>query len=563
MAPLVDSSLDELDWSRVQTCIIEYCRRMTIPFPSPITRQWLIHRLYALDLAREQGGSPVPTQAGYLLFARNPLKRIRSAQVAVRVGGEPERVFTGHLWSQLENVMEALDEINQPFRLKGRVSEAVFPYPPLALKELIVNALVHRSYEEYQRIMIEVEPTSIRITNPGGLVEEVVQRVTQPLQVEIEQGKRGIKGYRNHVVADLFYGAGAMDKAGSGLADVQKLVNKNEGKVTFGPNAANTTFEVVLVRRPEEVDEVTGVATPTVNTARYLSNLLEVIAWPETIWYASTTARKPAEVWEGMGDSPLPAFLLADARLYTFVDLRDPKNLFYGKFDPCDVRGMASTDFMIGEEGERRFVRLLNQCLNRYLGALGLIVDRKRQRAYFPRTDSGPREITYQARLRRATRTVTKPVISKTTQKVRYWEHEAVRFGFDRFGGDWALHLVPGYVFTVNGSSKLVEAARVGSLATRRAARDYNPQVYNDLIFWLWVLSQGTDQVLLDTGASQSIEIRTQYASGAIRDIATESGPAELDVTSATELVEVEEELDDLIALLYPDGEEMTDDVDD
>ena len=190
-------------------------------------------------------------------------------------------------------------------------------------------------------------------------------------------------------------------------------------------------------------------------------------------------------------------------------------------------------------------------------------MDRHLRLAYFPRTDSGPREITYQARLRRATRTVTKPVISKTTQKVRYWEHEAVRFGFDRFGGDWALHLVPGYVFTVNGSSKLVEAARVGSLATRRAARDYNPQVYNDLIFWLWVLSQGTDQVLLDTGASQSIEIRTQYASGAIRDIATESGPAELDVTSATELVEVEEELDDLIALLYPDGEEMTDDVDD
>jgi len=485
MAPLVDSSLDELDWSRLQTCIIEYCHRMATPVPGPITREWLIDRLYALDLAREQKGSPVPTRASYLLFARNPLKRIRSAQVAVRVGGEPERLFTGHLWSQLENVMEALEEINQPFRLKGRVSEAVFPYPPLAIKELVVNALVHRSYEEHQRIVIEVEPTYIRITNPGGLVDEVVQRVTQPLQVEIEQGKRGIKGYRNPVIAGLFYGAGAMDKAGSGLADVQKMVNKNEGKVAFGPNAANTTFEVVLVRRPEEVDEVTGVATPIVNTAHFLSNLLEVVAWPETIWYASTTARKPANVWEGIGESPLPAFLLANARLYIFVDLRDPRNLFYGKFDPCDVQAMATTDFIIGEEGERRFVRLLNQCLNRYLGALGLIVDRKRQRTYFPRSDSGPREITYQARLRRATRTVTKPVISKTTQKVRYWENEAIPFGFDRFGSDWALHLVPGYVFTVNGSFKLVEGSKVSSLATRRAARDYNPQVYNDLIFWL------------------------------------------------------------------------------
>jgi hypothetical protein len=294
-----------------------------------------------------------------------------------------------------------------------------------------------------------------------------------------------------------------------------------------------------------------------------MSNLLEVVAWPDTIWYASTAARKSAEVWEGISDKPLPAFLLVDARLYTFVDLRDPENLFYGKFDTSNIQAMSTTDFIIAEEGERRFVWLLNQCLNRYLGSLGLIVDRKRQRAYFPCSESGPREITYQARLRRARRTVTKPIISKTTQKVRYWEHEAIRFGFEQFGNDWALHLVPGYVFTVNGSFKLVEGSSVGRLATRRAAHDYNPQVYNDLIFWLWVLSQGSDHFLLDSGASQSIELRAQYASGVVRDIATEAGIAELDVAATKELVEVEEELDELIAMMYPEEEAITDDVDD
>src|SRR5260370_2033209 len=351
MEPLTDSSLDELDWSRVQTCIIDYCRRTETPVPSPATRAWLVERLYALDLVREQDGHPVPTRAGYLLFAHNPLNRIRSAQVALHVGGETERIFTGHLWSHLDHVIEALEEINRPFRLKGPISETVFPYPPLALKELVVNALVHRSYEEQQRVVIEVEPTHIRITNPGGLVDEIVQRVAQPLQAEIEQGKRGIKGYRNPVIADLFYGAGAMDKASSGLADVQKWVNENEGKVVFGPNAADTTFKVVLVRRPEVVDEITGMATPLVITARYLSNLLEALAWPETVWYAGTTARKPADVWEGMGGIPLPAFILADARLYTFADLRDPTNPFCGKFDMHDVRAIATAEFMIGEAG--------------------------------------------------------------------------------------------------------------------------------------------------------------------------------------------------------------------
>lgn len=562
LVPLANSSLDELDWSRIQTCIIDYCHRMEIAVPSPVSRSWLIDQLYTLELAREQYRSSVPTRAGYLLFARNPLERIRSAQIALHVAGEAERIITGHLWSQLDQVIEALEEINRPFRLKGRVSEAVYPYPPLALKELVVNALVHRSYQETQRILIEVEPGYIRITNPGGLVDEVFQRVEQLLQAEIEQGKRGIKGYRNPVLADLFYGAGAMDKAGSGLVDVQQWVKQNESKVTFGPQAENTKFEVVLFRRPEEVDAATGVATPLIVTARYISNLLEVQAWPETVWHASTAARRTADVWEGKSDTWLPPFILADTRLYTFADLRESTTSFCGKIDRRDVRAMTTADFMNGEEGERRFVRLLNQSLHHYLKRQGLIVDRKHQRAYFPRSESGPREISYQARLRRATRTVTKPIISKTTQRVRYWEHEAIRFGFDRYGEIWVLHLVPGYVFTVNGSTKLIEGTRVGSLATRRAARDYNPQVHNDLIFWLWVLSQGTDHLFLETGASKSFEVRAQFASGAVRSIGREPELAELDVSAAPELVEVEEELDELIAQLYPESEGLPDDTD-
>lgn len=562
MVTIAASSLDELDWSRVQTCLVNYCQRMEISIPDPVTRMWLIERLYALDLAREQNGSPVLTIAGYLLFARNPLKQMRSAEVALHIGGENERIFTGHLWNQLDQIIEVLEEINQPFRLKGLVSETVFPYPPLALKELVVNALVHRSYEETQHVVIEVEPTHIRITNPGGLVDEIIQRAAQPLQAEIEQGKRGIKGYRNPVLADLFYSAGAMDKAGSGLADVQKWVNENEGKVIFGPKANNSIFDVEIFRRPEAVDNVTGIATPLVVTARYLSNLLELSAWPETVYHASTTARKSIDVWKERGNISLPAFILADTRLYTFADLNDSSNPLCGKFDPYDVQVKSTIDFMIGEEGERRFVRLLNQCMYRYLNTQGLIVDHKRQRAYFPRSDAGPREITYQARLRRATRTVTKPIISKTTQRVRYWEHEAIRFGFERFGNAWVLHLVPGYVFTVNGSFKLVEGPRVGPLATRRAAHDYNQQVHNDLIFWLWVLAQGTDHFLLNTDSPQNIEVRAQYASCMVRDVVSTSSAAELDIARKLELAEVEEELDELITIMYPGLEGNTDDSD-
>ena len=44
------------------------------------------------------------------------------------------------LWEQFEQITQFVGTFNRPFRLKGEVSETVVPYPPLALKELIVNA---------------------------------------------------------------------------------------------------------------------------------------------------------------------------------------------------------------------------------------------------------------------------------------------------------------------------------------------------------------------------------------------------------------------------------------
>jgi predicted HTH transcriptional regulator len=103
--------------------------------------------------------------------------------------------------------------------LKGEVSEPVYPYPPLALKEAVVNALVHRDYSTDTPTTIAILPGRIEIRNPGGLAPEVLQKTrSSPLQDQIADGRRGIKGYRNTAIADLFYTADAMDKQDRGLA---------------------------------------------------------------------------------------------------------------------------------------------------------------------------------------------------------------------------------------------------------------------------------------------------------------------------------------------------------
>ena len=82
-----------------------------------------------------------------------------------------------------------------------------------------------------------------------------------------------------------------------------------------------------------------------------------------------------------------------------------------------------------------------------------------------------------------------------------YWEHEALSYRFELFGTSWGLLLEPGYVFTFDGRKGLLDPTRVNKLSTKRAARDYNSAVHNDLSFWAWYLAAGEPgEFALDIG---------------------------------------------------------------
>lgn len=512
---LEETSIDDFEWPLLRTRLVQYCERTDIRVPGEIGRAWIIRQICNHDIAVKTETGEIPTVGGYLLFAQQPQHHIQTAQVIVRlkgpreglanvlddtsddiIGGEHvERIIEGHLWSQLEEVYEILALVNQPFLLKDEVSKTTYPYPPDALREIVVNALVHRDYEISGPIVVEIEQTCIRVQNPGGLIPEVERQVKRApdgeiapdaLQIafenQIKGGIRGIKGYRNAVVADLFYGAGTMEKAGSGLSEVWRSGQENNNEVHFGPDPNNKAFEITIHRRSEVVDEVTRTAAHS-NFTRHASNLLEVVAMPEVLWHAETSARKAKDVWEHTEAAWLPPFLPYAKRLFTFHNLLDTANPLRSQIDVNDIQKVTVEEF-IAEYGERCFVWLLNECLYRHFKAQNLFIDKDLMRAYFPRTDEGPRAIKYQARIRQATRTVVK-------RKSGHWEHKSFRFGFERFGETWTLVLLPGYVFTTDGKSDFLERDLVNRLSTKREGHDYNNIVHNDLVFWAWVLSGG------------------------------------------------------------------------
>jgi hypothetical protein len=231
--------------------------------------------------------------------------------------------------------------------------------------------------------------------------EEVQHRVELgSIESDIRRGRRGIKGYRNPVLADLFYGSGEMDKRGSGLADVLRDVRNNGGDVRFGPNENNSAFEIEIFSRPEAVDQSTGTASPLVaTTSHYAANTLEVTRIPGYLHHAGASVSSLSQIWAETGDEWLPPFLFHDGRFFSFYDLEARRNPLSRLLSGGDSETLTTSEFASTPEGARRLVQLLNMTFEAHLYQLGLFVDKKRKRAYFPKEEDGPRVITYQARL--------------------------------------------------------------------------------------------------------------------------------------------------------------------
>jgi hypothetical protein len=243
--------------------------------------------------------------------------------------------------------------------------------------------------------------------------------------------------------------------------------------------------------------EVTGTAAPQVVSDIFVGNVLELRELAESVFHAPTPVRHPRDIVVAHRGETLPVFALHDERLYTFSDLSRGDNPLRRHVATNRIERTRLEDYARGEDGRRRIVHFFNELMYRHLPERGLVVDKRRKRAHFPRTAEGVREVTYQARFRKATRTVTRPILSRADGGIRYWEHEALRFHFSRYSSSWVLLILPCYVFTIDGDRRYLEAPRVGRLATRRAAHDYNPQVDNDLVFWASVLSAGEDDFRL------------------------------------------------------------------
>ncbi len=118
------------------------------------------------------------------------------------------REYAGPLWEQLEEAYQyVLRNIHLGARFEGVYRQDVYEIPPEAIRELITNAMVHRSYLDHGMIQVAVYDDRLEITSPGKL----------PMGQTIERMKEGYSKIRNEALAYAFSYMNLIEHWGSGI----------------------------------------------------------------------------------------------------------------------------------------------------------------------------------------------------------------------------------------------------------------------------------------------------------------------------------------------------------
>jgi ATP-dependent DNA helicase RecG len=82
---------------------------------------------------------------------------------------------TSPLLEAIERVLDAVESrVNvRPLNLAGGAQLALVDFPSGAVRELVVNGFIHRSYEANGTVEVEQSPDGLDVTSPGGLVAGV------------------------------------------------------------------------------------------------------------------------------------------------------------------------------------------------------------------------------------------------------------------------------------------------------------------------------------------------------------------------------------------------------
>lgn len=240
---LNEASLTSIDKTLVKSFLERRETVRGILAPAKIDQKVLLR----LRILKQVGNKTGLTNGGLLFFGSEPQRIINTARIHLVHFSDQhmqhytdQRIFEGSLWKIVEefevylrNTIRRIGGGTTGFRRAER-----FEYPIEAIREAVLNAIVHRNYFDAGDVKIFLFPDHITIKNPGSFPPGVTPEIPEHRP-------------RNPLLAQYFYDVGLIEKYGSGIEKMRMACRQIKGlSLDFELHPTSTT--VVFQKREAE-----------------------------------------------------------------------------------------------------------------------------------------------------------------------------------------------------------------------------------------------------------------------------------------------------------------------
>lgn len=169
------------------------------------------NNLLSWGVIEEKDGKVYPTNSFALLTGNDLIPT--KIQCGVFKGDNraifvDRREFTGPIQNQIEEAYRyVLSKINLGAEIEGLYRQDMYEMPTGSIREIIANAVTHRSYLEPGNVQVALYDNRLEVTSPGMLLNGVT----------VEKIREGYSKVRNRAIANAFSYMKIIEEWGSGI----------------------------------------------------------------------------------------------------------------------------------------------------------------------------------------------------------------------------------------------------------------------------------------------------------------------------------------------------------
>ena len=205
--PVLSASMDDLD--------LEEVRKTMELYQQSTSRTSADEESFLTETGLIQNGNL--TNACIVLYAKNPMRFVVQSGIKLSVFSSESasdlvdsQNYEGNVFKNVDAIFQFIDNCySKVVKIDGLLRTERWNYPRIAVREGIMNAIVHRDYNSYQGFLqIFVYPNHLDIANYG---------VTEPILTFIEFGNSPYSLLRNPDIAFHCYYRRLIEMRGTGI----------------------------------------------------------------------------------------------------------------------------------------------------------------------------------------------------------------------------------------------------------------------------------------------------------------------------------------------------------